>query len=151
MVAKKIIIVIAKVIAYFAFVIAAVYYTPKILSHYLHTEYPLATITSGSMWPVLKTNDLILMKGVTGDEVEIGQIIIYKNSRGFTIHRLIRKEGEKLVTKGDANEVDDAAITKDQVIGRAVYIGKKPFRIPYLGSIAKNLGPKIQELEKNAK
>jgi len=33
------------------------------------------------------------------------------------------------------------------VIGRTVNIGKGPFRIPYLGIIARNLGPKLQKLE----
>ena len=144
---QKIAIGFVKLILYLAFVAAAIYYTPKILSKQLNTPYPLATITSGSMWPVLKTNDLILMKGITGSEAQIGQIIVYNNSKGFTIHRLIRKNGNVLVTRGDANDVEDAPINADQVIGRAVYIGKNPFRIPYLGAIARNLGPSIQKIE----
>ncbi len=144
---KRITINLVKIILYLAFVALAVYYTPKVLSKVLHTQYPLATITSGSMWPVLKTNDLILMKGISGSQAEVGQIIIYKNSKGFTIHRLIRRQGEKLITKGDANNVEDTPITEADVVGRAVYIGKSPFRIPYLGAVAKNLGPQIQNLE----
>lgn len=149
---KKLIINIAKIVLYIAFVIAAVYYTPKILSRVLHTQYPLATITSGSMWPVLKVNDLILMKGISGSQAQVGQIIIYQNTAGFTIHRLIRKQDGKLITQGDANDVEDAPITESQVIGRMVYIfGSHPFRIPYLGIIARNLGPTIQDLEKKQK
>lgn len=144
---KTISISILKIVAYLVFVALAVYYTPKILSHYLKTPYPLATITSGSMWPELKVNDLILMKGISGEEAEIGQIIIYKNSQGFTIHRLVRKQGDKLVTKGDANKSEDAPISKEDVVGRMVYLKGKPFRIPYLGSIARNLGPKLQKVE----
>ena len=117
-----------KLLLYVVFVGAAVYYTPKILSQALHTDYPMATITSGSMWPALKTNDLIFMKGVSGSEVELGQIIIYQNSRGFTIHRLVEKKDGKLITKGDANSSKDNPITEDQVIGRAVYIGDSPLR-----------------------
>ena len=145
---KKIAIGITKVAVYLAVVALAIYYTPRVLSKQLKTDYPLATITSGSMWPALKTNDLILMRGMSGREAEIGQIIIYKNSKGFTIHRLIRKENGKLITKGDANSVEDPAIKPEDVIGRIVYIGKHPFRIPYLGAVARNLGPKLQEVEK---
>jgi signal peptidase len=148
-VAKRVIIGIVKVILYVVFVAAAVYYTPKILSKTLHTQYPLATITSGSMWPVLKVNDLILMKGISGNQAQIGQIIIYQNTAGFTIHRLIRKENGKLITQGDANDVEDAPIAESQVVGRIVYIfGNHPFRIPYLGAISRSLGPTIQDLEK---
>lgn len=146
---KRIFIGAIKVVLYVVFVATAVYYTPKILSKQLHTQYPLATITSGSMWPALKTNDLILMKGISGTEAQIGQTVIYQNSKGFTIHRLIKRQGGKLVTKGDANDVEDAPITESQVIGRIVYVfGSHPFRIPYLGAVARNLGPAIQELEK---
>jgi signal peptidase I len=147
---KKIVIGLIKVVLYVVFVIAAVYYTPKILSKELHTQYPLATITSGSMWPVLKVNDLILMKGMSGSQAQVGQIIVYQNSRGFTIHRLIRVEANgMLVTQGDANDVEDAPIQPSQVVGRIVYVfGNHPFRIPYLGIISRNLGPTIQEIEK---
>ena len=72
----------AKLVLYLAFVVAAVIYTPKILSKQLHTEYPMATITSGSMWPVLKTNDLILMRGIAASDAEVGQIIIYRWMEG---------------------------------------------------------------------
>ena len=147
---KRLTIGLIKFAIYVAFVAAAIYFTPKILAKVLHTEYPLATITSGSMWPVLKVNDLILMKGVSGSEVEIGQIIVYQNaSQGFTIHRLVRKENGMLVTKGDANEAEDSPISEKDVIGRIVSIGTWQFHLPYLGIIARKLGPKIQELERS--
>ncbi len=136
-----------KVAAYAVFVVLAVYFAPRVLAKVLHTEYPIATITSGSMWPVLKVNDLILMKGMDGKDAEVGQIIVFKNSKGFTIHRVVRKAGVSITTKGDANNVEDSPIKTSDVVGRAVYIGKHPFRIPYLGSVARGLGPKIQELD----
>jgi hypothetical protein len=55
--------------------------------------------------------------------------------------------GVSITTKGDANNVEDSPIKTSDVVGRAVYIGKHPFRIPYLGSVARGLGPKIQELD----
>lgn len=132
---------------YLTFVAAAVYFTPKILSIVLNTPYPLATITSGSMWPVLEENDLVLMRGVKGSEVEVGEIIIFENQKGFTIHRFIRREKSgKLVTKGDANNVEDQPIEESAVIGRVIYLRDKPFRLPKLGFIARNIGPKIQSL-----
>jgi signal peptidase I len=145
---KKVLVGLVKIAAYLVFVGTAVYYTPKVLSKTLNTPYPLATITSGSMWPQLKVNDLILMKGASGSQVEAGQIIIFKNAKGFTIHRLMRKEADgKLITRGDANNVDDAPIKEADVIGRAVYVGRKPFRIPKFGFMARSLGPKLQHFE----
>ena len=141
---NKIVKKIIQVVLYIIFVVLAIYFTPKILSKVLHTPYPLATITSGSMWPVLKTNDLIFMKGINGSETEIDQIIVYQNSQqGFTVHRLIRKENGMLVTKGDANSAEDIPIPPEDVIGRILYVGKKPLRVPYIGIIARILGPRI--------
>ena len=136
-----------KLAVYLVFVGVAVYVTPKILSRVLDTPYPLATITSGSMWPVLQEDDLVLMRGLKGREAKVGQIIIFKNSRGFTIHRLIRKEKGKLVTKGDANNIEDQPIPEQDVIGRIVYFRDKPLRFPKLGLVTRYIGPKIQQLK----
>ena len=135
-----------KLVLYVIFVAVAIVYTPKVLSKLLHTPYPLATVTSASMWPALKTNDLILVKGAKGSDVQVGQIIIFGNGTGFTIHRLIRKDKGKLVTKGDANNVEDTPIDPSLVIGTVVHIKNKIFRIPYLGSIARNFGPQLQKI-----
>ena len=146
--AKRFFVGIIKLVLYIAFVAAAIYFTPKILAKALHTQYPLATITSGSMWPVLKTDDLIVMKGISGQDAQIGQIIVYQNAaQGFTIHRLIRKENGMLVTKGDANDVEDPPIEEKDVIGTIVTIGKSPLRIPYLGFIARQFGPELQKIQ----
>ena len=142
---KKFFIGIAKLAVYLIFVVALIYFIPKILAKALHTPYPLATITSGSMWPVLKIDDLILMKGIRGQDAQVGQIIVYQNAaQGFTIHRLIRKENGMLVTKGDANDAEDPPISEKDVIGRAAYIGSSPVRIPYLGFIARQFGQRVR-------
>lgn len=146
---RRIFIGAVKLILYVAFVAAAIYFLPKVLAKSLHTNYPLATITSGSMWPALNVNDLILMKGISADQAQVGQVIVFKNvEQGFTIHRLIRIQDDgKLVTKGDANDIEDPSITGSDVIGRIVYIGHSPLHIPYLGIIARGLGPKIHPVK----
>ena len=138
---------IIKLVFYIVFVAAAIYFTPKILSKALHTQYPLATITSGSMWPVLKTDDLIVMKGISGRDAEVGEIIVYQNTaQGFTIHRLIRKENGTLVTKGDANDAEDPPIEEKDVIGTILTIGTWPVHIPWLGVVARQFGPQLQNI-----
>ncbi len=141
---KKIALNVIKILTYVAFVILAIVYTPKLLAKVLGTPYPLATVTSGSMWPLLKENDLILMKGASGQDVKLGQIIVYKNpvQNSYIIHRLVRKVGDKLVTKGDANSMEDSPIAASSVIGRVVYIGDRPLRVPYLGLVARKLAIK---------
>lgn len=140
---KKFLITTAKVVGYFAFLGLLMYSAPKIMSRVLNTQYPLAAITSGSMWPVLKTGDLVIMKGASGVDVEVGQIVVFKNPNGFTIHRLIRKDGNKFITRGDANNVDDKPIESSDIVGRVVYVGESPVRVPRLGTLARYFGSKI--------
>ena len=123
-------------VIYVAVLLSIVYFTPKILAAVLGTPYPIAAITSSSMWPALKQGDLVLIKNVKQNQLKIGDIIVYKNEQGFTIHRIVRLNKENLITKGDANNVEDKPVDYKEVIGRVVNIGDKPFRIPFLGKIA---------------
>ncbi len=109
--------------------------TPKALCYILNTEHPVASITSGSMWPALKKGDIILIKGVDKSELEIGDIIVYENERGFTIHRIVELDEKTLKTKGDANNISDSPVEYEKIVGRTVNLFKKPFRIPKLGNV----------------
>lgn len=123
-------------ILYIAILIGLIYGIPKGLSYVLETEHPIASITSGSMWPALKKGDMILIKGIHGkEEVNEGDIIVYKNERGFTIHRVIKINEDTVVTKGDANNVSDSPVRYEEIIGKPFGFNQKPFRIPILGSI----------------
>ena len=109
--------------------------TPKALCYILDTEYPVASITSGSMWPALKKGDIVLMEGIEKSELKTGDIVVYKNEKGFTIHRIVELNEKTLKTKGDANNISDAPVKYEDVIGRTVSIFEKPFRIPKLGNV----------------
>jgi len=123
-------------IVYLAILVALVYGIPKVLVRVLDTDYPMASITSDSMWPALKEGDFVLIKGIDGKgEIAMGDIIVYKNPKGFTIHRVIKINEGTVVTKGDANNVEDKPVGYEEVVGKVVTIGEKPFRIPFLGKI----------------
>lgn len=128
---------------YIAFLTALVFGVPKGLAYVLKTDYPMASITSGSMWPSLKKGDLVVIKGITNkNEINLNDIIVYKNPKGFTIHRVIELRGDTLITKGDANNVSDAPIAYDEVIGKALTIKGKIVKIPKIGFISLLIGKK---------
>lgn len=123
-------------ILYIVILVGLIYGIPKGLAYVLKTEYPMASITSGSMWPSLKRGDLILIKGIDGkEEIKVGDIVVYKNPKGFTIHRVIEMNEETFVTKGDANNVNDNPVEYNQIIGKIVNFRNKPLRIPFLGMV----------------
>jgi signal peptidase len=124
-------------IVYIAILAGLIYGIPKGLTYLLKTDYPMAAITSGSMWPTLKKGDMVLIKGINGkEEVKEGDIIVYRNPKGFTIHRVIKINENTIVTKGDANNVSDFPIKYEEIIGKTLILNQKPVRIPLLGNVS---------------
>ncbi len=126
------------ILIYFAIVFGVLYGLPKFLVWSLKTTYPMAAITSGSMWPVLKEGDLVFIHGqIKKEDLRLGDIIVYSNkiNNTLTIHRIARFNLDTLVTKGDANFTEDLPVPYTSVIGRAVTMFNGPIRIPHLGLI----------------
>jgi len=122
---------------YLAILAGLVFGVPKGLAYVLKTNYPMASITSGSMWPSLKKGDLVMIKGVQSkDEIKIGDIVVYINPKGFTIHRVIELKADTLITKGDANNINDAPIAYSEVIGKTISFKDKIVKIPKIGYIS---------------
>ena len=126
---------IIEILAYIAIMAILVIGTPKALVYALGTEYPIASITSSSMWPELKKGDLVFIEYVDKNSLAIGDIVVYKNEKGFTIHRIVELNEDTLKTKGDANNISDVPVEYDKVVGRTVCWKENPVRIPHLGKL----------------
>ena len=101
----------------------------------LSPEYDIGVGKGGSMFPTINQGDLIIIKSPR-EEIKAGMIVAYDVEGDFAengeliIHRVIRIEGERLITKGDSDVEDDWLVTISDVKG--VYL----FRIPYLGYLS---------------
>jgi signal peptidase len=71
--------------------------------------YKLMIVTSGSMVPVFRPGDLICIVRMNPNEAKVGDIVTFKTDEGVLTHRIveIKADGE-IVTKGDANSVNDS-------------------------------------------
>ena len=128
-------------IVYLAILGSLIFGTPQALSYALNSPHPMAAITSGSMWPVLKKGDMVFIQGIhSKDEVVIGDIVVYQNPQGFTIHRVVKLQNKQVVTQGDANNVEDSPVPYEDIIGKTVEFRGKTLRIPMLGNISIILG-----------
>lgn len=119
-------------------ILAIIVGVPKGLAWALDTPFPMAAITSGSMWPVLKKGDLVFIQGVARGDINVGDIIVFQNPANgtFTIHRVASLGAETLTTKGDANFEQDTPVPYSTVVGRTLRLfSGQPFHMPYLGSI----------------
>jgi signal peptidase len=96
--------------------------------------YSLFKVKTGSMSGTIEVGDIIVVK-ITKD-VEKNDIITYEKENILVTHRIIEKQEETIITKGDANNTEDDPITNDNVIGKVVYtfenveIWKQVFKTP---------------------
>ena len=82
--------------------------------------YSFFKVTTGSMDPTIKENDIIIVS--TNDTYNVNDIITYHDDANFITHRIITMDGNTLITKGDANNATDQEVNKSDVIGKVVKI-----------------------------
>ena len=73
-------------------------------------------VISGSMQPALQIGDVIIVK--KSNNYSERDIITYSNGLTTITHRIIAINNDEVITKGDANEVDDKPINKEQIVGK---------------------------------
>lgn len=92
-------------------------------------------IISGSIEPNISVNDLVIIKEVPQDEIQVNDIISYDINGEIITHRVVdiyeNANGEiQYITQGDANNIEDSTpIIYENIKGK--YIGK----IPQVGRI----------------
>ena len=78
-------------------------------------------VKTGSMEDGIHVGDYILI--YRKDEYKIGDIVTYEKDGYHVTHRIIKKNGDKIVTKGDANNVEDDEINVKNIVGKVIYSG----------------------------
>lgn len=88
--------------------------------------YSLFEVATGSMSPTIEVGDVVITK--LTKEVNANDIIVYMDGKDIITHRLIEKNGDEIITRGDANNSEDKPIEEKMIIGEVVKI------IPQLGT-----------------
>ena len=88
-----------------------------------------AVVLSGSMEPTLSVGDFVIIK--EAEEYAVGDVVVYQEGSGLVIHRIMETDGQTLITRGDANNVDDDPVPVIYVKGRMVCA------IPYVGTLVR--------------
>lgn len=95
-------------------------------------RYGILTIGSGSMTGTLNKGDIAFFKKFNGQELEIGDIIIFKRGKRNIVHRIaqvgIFNDEYVYITKGDKNKVEDTGYVYQKDIQGIVH-----YRIKYIG------------------
>ncbi len=95
----------------------------------------LLIVLSGSMHPVMRVGDMVVVESTSPDEINAGDVIAYNDPGGtpnvMITHRVMSiTEGDERLfhTKGDANEEADA-----YVVPASKLVGEMVFVIPFAG------------------
>lgn len=126
---------VAKLIMLAVLVISMSYVGWAALRLALTTEHPVLVVVSGSMVPTLNVGDIIFIKGVPADKIDVGTIIVFHSPREYdtlVVHRVVQKIDKSgtvyFKTRGDFNRyADDWLVPNDSVVGAF------SARIPYVG------------------
>lgn len=81
--------------------------------------YSYFEVLTGSMRNEINISDIVIVKSQAN--YQVGDIITYKSKNYVVTHRAVKVEENILVTKGDANNISDEPIYKNQVIGKVVH------------------------------
>ena len=100
-------------------------------SFYIYKAY---LITTNSMEPELKKDDVVVIKKAKADNLKQGDIITFKQNGETITHRIVQiddiEDGKLYITKGDNNNVqDEQGLRFDQIEGKLV------IKIPQLGKM----------------
>ncbi len=90
--------------------------------------YGGATVISGSMQPDLNVGDYIIAKK-ENDYYEKDIVVYVDENDSLVTHRIIEKNDQEFITKGDNNNIADNPITKEQIKGKVVCV------LPVVGMI----------------
>ena len=89
----------------------------------------MVAIASDSMIPAYSRGDALIIGKCDVDNIEVGDILVFKNNNAIVTHRVIKKEVVnneiRFTTKGDNNKAkDDIISTSSNVIGKAHFVIK---------------------------
>ena len=97
--------------------------------------YQVFTVISGSMEPEYSVGDLLYVKDVDVDSIQVGDPITFILNEDLVVatHRVVRIDAanQHFYTKGDDNETEDSAPVHFKNV-----IGVPQFSIPYLGYVS---------------
>ena len=100
-------------------------------------------IISGSMMPELEIGDIVVVKTVLPEDLNVGDLISYRKGQVIVTHRITKildssDNKKEFITKGDSNNVEDSGKVFENALE-----GKVIKKIPKLGNLAIILKNKI--------
>lgn len=78
-------------------------------------------VKTGSMEAKIHVGDYILI--LKKNRYDIGDVITFASNNSYVTHRIVRIDGDKVTTKGDANNTEDETISSSSIVGKVILSG----------------------------
>jgi signal peptidase len=86
-------------------------------------------VTGGSMLPAVWPGDRLIVQRLDPDKIQPGQIILYSRHGGLVAHRVVSRDGDRLVTRGDSLPQTDPPVPTNEIAGEIVSIVRRGRRV----------------------
>lgn len=91
--------------------------------------YSVVSVLSGSMEPEFSPGDMLVIR--RQQEYQVGNVVTYEHQGSFITHRIVEADGDRWLTKGDANNaVDERPVAETEIYGEVCVV------LPGLGNVA---------------
>ncbi len=108
--------IISNVIFIIIVVILLGYFTLRLMN-----KVEIYNVSTGSMESKIHAGDYILI--LKKSNYKVGEVVTYSKNNYFITHRIVKINDEKIITKGDANNIEDEEIDRSEIIGKVVISG----------------------------
>lgn len=81
--------------------------------------YTVFEVVTGSMSGTIEIDDYVIVKNTK--DIKLKDIITFKDKKNYITHRVVEIRGDKIITRGDANNSNDIEITYDDIVGKVVF------------------------------
>lgn len=95
----------------------------------------VSIVLTGSMEPEFYAGDLIVV--VKSDNYAVDDIIVFQRNQKAVTHRIVSFAGDQVITRGDANTLEDEPIDRSTIKGKVL------FAIPKLGYLVSYMKTKV--------
>ncbi|MGA2437090.1 MAG: S24/S26 family peptidase [Acidobacteriaceae bacterium] len=79
-------------------------------------------VNGASMLPSVWPGDIVTVRRRSAAELLPGSIVLCYRNRGLVAHRLIGRQGDRILTRGDSHLRDDPPFAGEEVLGEVVSI-----------------------------
>jgi peptidase S24-like protein len=86
-------------------------------------------VTGWSMLPTIFPGDTLLIEHADSDKILQGEIVLCFRDRRFAVHRVVEKNADTILTRGDAMPQNDPPVANHELLGKVALIVRDGKRI----------------------